>query len=368
VAMTYYGRWTYKYEEAERRGAAGMLIVHRTDQAGYPFQVLVGSNSTGQRLLPRDPKLPPPLGVRGWITDSAATSLLRQAGLDMAALRKQAESRDFRPVPTGIVADLAMASTVERVTSENVIGVVPGSDAKLGKEYVVLSSHWDHLGVGTPVNGDSIYNGAFDNASGVSTILAIARVAAATQPRSKRSLLFAFVTAEESGLLGSAFFAQSPTVPLSQIAANLNVDETNFVGPTRDVILLGLNKSSLGSTLATMLRPDGIRVMPEEHPERGSFYRSDHFSLAKAGVPAISIEAGTDVVGKPKGFGAQWLEEFNDKRYHQPSDEYRSDLDLRGSVQLGEIVLRFARRLADAPTVPTWNADAEFHRTTSPQP
>jgi Zn-dependent M28 family amino/carboxypeptidase len=368
VAMTYYGRWTYKYEEAERRGAAGMLIVHRTDQAGYPFQVLVGSNSTGQRLLPRDPKLPPPLGVRGWITDSAATSLLRQAGLDMAALRKQAESRDFRPVPTGIVADLAMASTVERVTSENVIGVVPGSDAKLGKEYVVLSSHWDHLGVGTPVNGDSIYNGAFDNASGVSTILAIARVAAATQPRPKRSLLFAFVTAEESGLLGSAFFAQSPTVPLSQIAANLNVDETNFVGPTRDVILLGLNKSSLGSTLATMLRPDGIRVMPEEHPERGSFYRSDHFSLAKAGVPAISIEAGTDVVGKPKGFGAQWLEEFNDKRYHQPSDEYRSDLDLRGSVQLGEIVLRFARRLADAPTVPTWNADAEFHRTTSPQP
>ena len=368
TAMTYYGRWTYKYEEAERRGAAGAIIVHRTDQAGYPFQVLVGSNSTGQRLLPRDPKLPPPLGVRAWITDSAATALLRQAGLDMAALRKQAESRDFRPVPTGIVADLAMASTVERVTSENVVGVVRGSDPKLGKEYVVLSSHWDHLGVGTPVNGDSIYNGAFDNASGVSTILAIARVAAATQPRPKRSLLFAFVTAEESGLLGSAYFAQSPTVPLSQIVANLNVDETNFVGPTRDVILLGLNKSSLGSTLATMLRPDGMRVMPEEHPERGSFYRSDHFSLAKAGVPAISIEAGTDVIGKPKGFGAQWLEEFNDKRYHQPSDEYRPDLDLRGSVQLGDIVLRFARRLADAPSMPTWNADAEFHRAASPQP
>jgi Zn-dependent M28 family amino/carboxypeptidase len=368
VAMTYYGRWTYKYEEAERRGAAGVLIVHRTDQAGYPFQVLVGSNSTGQRLLPRDPKLPPPVGVRGWITDSAATSLLRQAGLDMAALRKQAESRDFRPVPTGIIADLAIASTVERVNSENVIGVVRGRDPQLGKEYVALSAHWDHLGVGTPVNGDSIYNGAFDNASGVSTILAIARVAAGTQPRPQRSLLFAFVTAEESGLLGSAYFAQSPTVPLSQIAANLNVDETNFIGPTRDVILLGLNKSSLGSTLAAMLRPDGIRVMPEEHPERGSFYRSDHFSLAKAGVPAISIEAGTDVVGKPKGFGAQWLEEFNDKRYHQPSDEYRPDFDLSGSVQLGEIVLRFARRLADAPSMPTWNPGAEFHRTAPPQP
>jgi Zn-dependent M28 family amino/carboxypeptidase len=366
-AMTYYGRWTYKYEEAERRGAAGAIIVHRTDQAGYPFQVLVGSNSTGQRLLPRDPKLPPPLGVRAWITDSAATALLRQAGLDMAALRKQAESRDFRPVPTGIVADLAMASTVERVTSENVVGVVRGSDPKLGKEYVVLSSHWDHLGVGTPVNGDSIYNGAFDNASGVSTILAIARVAA-TRPRPKRSLLFAFVTAEESGLLGSAYFAQSPTVPLSQIAANLNVDEANFVGPTRDVVLLGLEKSSLGPSLAAMLRPDGIRVMPKEHPERGQFYRSDHFSLAKAGVPAVSIESGIDFVGKPKGWGEQWWEEYNDKRYHQPSDEYRPDFDLSGSVQLGEMVLRFARRLADAPAMPTWNADAEFHRTTPPQP
>ncbi|PYP81658.1 MAG: peptidase M28 [Gemmatimonadetes bacterium] len=368
VAMTYYGRWTYKYEEAERRGAAGMLIVHRTDQAGYGWQVVVGSNATEHRLLIRDPKLPPPLGVRGWITDSAATALLRQAGLDMATLRKQAESRDFRPVPTGITMDLSVASTINRVTSENVVGVVRGRDPKLSKEYVALSSHWDHLGIGTPVNGDSIYNGAFDNASGVATILAVAHSAAVTQPRPKRSLLFVFVTAEESGLLGSAFFAQSPTVPLSQIAANLNVDETNFIGPTRDVILLGLNKSSLGADLAAMLRPEGIRVMPEEHPERGSFYRSDHFSLAKAGVPAVSIESGTDVVGKPKGFGAQWLEEYNDKRYHQPSDEYRPDFDLRGSVQLGEIVHRFARRLADAPSMPTWNAGAEFHRTAPAQP
>ena len=368
VAMTYYGRWTYKYEEAERRGAAGVLIVHRTDQAGYPFQVLVGSNSTGQRLLPRDPKLPPPVGVRGWITDSAATALLKQAGLDMAALRKQAESRDFRPVPTGIVADLAIASKVERVNSENVIGIVRGRDPKLSKEYIALSAHWDHLGVGTPVNGDSIYNGAFDNASGVATILAIARSAAATQPKPKRSLLFAFVTAEESGLLGSAYFAQSPTVPLSQIAANVNVDETNFVGPTRDVVLLGLDKSSLGPSLAAMLQPEGIAVMPKEHPERGHFYRSDHFSLAKAGVPSVSIESGTGFVGKPKGWGEQWWEEYNDKRYHQPSDEYRPDFNLSGSVQLGEIVLRFARRLADAPAMPTWNANAEFHRAAAAQP
>ena len=367
-AMTYYGRWTYKFEEAERRGAAGMLIVHRTDQAGYGWQVVVGSNSTEHRLLTRDPKLPPPLGVRGWITDSAATALLGQAGLDFAALRRQAESRDFRPVPTGITMDLAVSSTITRVTSENVIGVVRGRDPRASREYVAISGHWDHLGIGTPVNGDSIYNGANDNASGVSTILAIARAAATSQPRPKRSLLFVFVTAEESGLLGSAYFAQSPPVPISRIAANLNVDAIDFLGRTRDLTVIGDTKSSLGPQLAAMLRAQGMRIEPDEHPERGYFYRSDHFSLAKAGVPAVSIDAGTDVVGRPKGWGSQKSNEYTEQRYHQPSDEYRPDLDLSGSVQLGDIVYRFARRLADAPTMPTWNADAEFRRTTSTQP
>ena len=367
-AMTYYGRWTYKFEEAERRGAAGMLIVHRTDQAGYGWQVVVGSNSTEHRLLARDPKLPPPLGVRGWITDSAATALLRQAGLDFAALRRQAESRDFRPVPTGITMDLAVSSTITRVTSENVIGVVRGRDPRLSREYVAISGHWDHLGIGTPVNGDSIYNGANDNASGVSTILAIARAAATSQPRPKRSLLFVFVTAEESGLLGSAYFAQSPPVPIARIAANLNVDAIDFLGRTRDLTVIGDTKSSLGPQLAAMIRAEGMRIEPDEHPERGYFYRSDHFSLAKAGVPAVSIDAGTDVVGRPKGWGSQKSNEYTEQRYHQPSDEYRPDLDLSGAVQLGDIVYRFARRLAEAPTMPTWNADAEFRRTTSTQP
>jgi Zn-dependent M28 family amino/carboxypeptidase len=367
VAMTYYGRWTYKYEEAERRGAAGVLIVHRTDQAGYPFQVLVGSNSTGQRLLPRDPKLPPPLGVRGWITDSAAAALLRPAGLDMAALRAQAATREFRPVPTGITMDLALASTVAHVASENVVGVVRGSDPKRSRQYVVLSAHWDHLGIGTPVNGDSIYNGAFDNASGVASVLAIARAAAA-QPKPKRSLLFLFVTAEESGLLGSAYFAQSPTVPLSQIAANLNVDETNFRGRTRDLVALGDTKSSLGPQLAAMLREQGMHLTPKEHPEAGHFYRSDHFSLAKAGVPALSIEEGLEFIGRPKEWGLQQSEDYDAHRYHQPSDEYRPDFDLSGAVQMTELVYRFARRLADESAMPTWNADAEFHRSAPTQP
>jgi len=367
VAMTYYGRWTYKYEEAERQGAAGVLIVHRTDQAGYPFQVLVGSNSTGQRLLPRDPKLPPPVGVRGWITDSAASALLRQAGLDMQALRAQAATRGFRPVATGITMDLGLASTVARTTSENVVGVVRGADPKLARQYVALSAHWDHLGIGTPVNGDSIYNGAFDNASGVASVLAIAR-AAALQPKPKRSLLFVFVTAEESGLLGSAYFAQSPTVPLSQIAANLNVDETNFNGRTRDLVALGENKSSLGPQLGALLREEGMHLTPKAHPEAGHFYRSDHFSLAKAGVPALSIEQGLDYVGRSKEWGLQQYEDYESNRYHQPSDQYRPDFDLTGALQMTDIIYRFARRVADAPAMPAWSADAEFHRSAPPQP
>jgi Zn-dependent M28 family amino/carboxypeptidase len=367
AAMTYYGRWTYKYEEAERRGAAGMLIVHQTERAGYPWQVVVGSNATEHRLLPRDPKLPAPLGVRGWITDSAATALLKQAGLDLATLRTRAATREFRPVATGIAMDLAVASTVQRVQSENVVGVVRGSDPAMSKQYVVLSAHWDHLGIGTPVNGDSIYNGAFDNASGVASVLAIARAASTAAP-TRRSLLFLFVTAEESGLLGSAFFAQSPTVPLAQVAANVNIDETNFLGRTRDLIVLGDTKSSLGPQLAAMLKPLGMRLTPKDHPEAGHFYRSDHFSLAKAGVPAVSIEAGLDFVGQPKEWGLQQSEDFTAHRYHQPSDAYRADFDLSGALQLTNLVHRFARQIANAPGLPTWNADAEFHRPTAAQP
>ena len=360
-AMTYYGRWTYKYEEAERRGAAGMLIVHTTEQAGYGWPTVVGSWAKEQRMLPRDPKLPAPLGVRGWITDSAATALLAQAGLSMADLRKRAESRDFRPVPTGIIVHTAFRNSVQRVESNNVIGVVRGSDPKARDEYVVLSAHWDHLGIGPAVNGDSIYNGALDNASGTADLLAVAR-AAAQGPKTRRSILINFVTAEESGLLGSAWFAQSPTVPIGKIVANLNVDGGNIYGRTMDLDVLGENKSSLGPMLAAMVKPMKMRLSPEDHPERGYFYRSDHFSFAKAGVPAISIGEGTDFVGRPKGWGAQQNDEYTAKRYHQPSDEYQADWDLRGAVQLSEIVLQLARQLANSNAWPTWNADAEFKR------
>lgn len=359
-AMTWYGRWPYKFEEAERHGAAGMLIVHTTERAGYPWHTVVGSWAKEQRMLPRDVRLPAPLGVRGWITDTAAASLLTQAGLNLGALREQAASRSFRPVATGITIDMRFTNRVQHLSSENVVGVLRGRDPVLARQYVAYSAHWDHLGIGPAVNGDSIYNGAMDNASGVADLLAMAR-AATERARPKRSQLFVFVTAEESGLLGSSYFAENPTVPIAQIVANLNLDGGNLLGRSRDLDVLGEKKSSLGPQLAAMVRGDGMRLSPELHPEAGSFYRSDHFSFAKAGVPAVSIGAGNDVMGRPKGWGAQRADDYTAHHYHQPSDSYRPDFDLRGAVQLSELVLRFGLQLANATGVPTWNADAEFH-------
>ena len=358
-AMTYYGRWTYKYEEAERRGAAGVLIVHTTPAAGYGWHVVVGSNSVEHRLLPRPANAPAPLAVRGWITDSAATALLAQAGLNMATLRKQAESRDFRPINTGIIIDESMQNSLQHLSANNVAGFVRGIDPKVRDEYVVYSAHWDHLGIGPAVNGDSIYNGAADNASGVATVLTIAH-AAAEGVKPRRSQLFLFVTAEESGLLGSQYFGEHPTVPAKKIVADLNVDNPPLLGRFRDLEVLGDTKSSLGPQMAAMVRREGIRIVAEAHPEAGGFYRSDHFSFAKVGIPAVDIKSGYDYVDHPAGWGKAQRDDYTAHRYHQPSDEYRPDFDLRGAAQLGEIVYRFGSTIANAETVPTWNANAEF--------
>lgn len=360
-AMTYYGRWTYKFEEAERRGALGALIVHNTDRAGYRWATVTGSWAKEQRMLPRDPKLPAPLGVRGWITGDATTSLLKQAGLDLATLRRQAESRSFRPIETGITLDLAFTNSIANLESQNVVGLIEGSDTEAKREHVMLTAHWDHLGIGPAVNRDSIYNGAEDNASGTADLLAIARQLA-QGPRPKRSVLIAFVTAEESGLLGSEFLALNPVVPTEDIVANLNVDGGNVLGETRDLTVLGDTKSSLGPQLARLIGPRDMRLSPDANPERGYFYRSDHFSLAKVGVPSASIGAGDDFVGRPREWGHQQAEEYTVKRYHQVTDEYHETWDLRGAVQLSTIVLEFTRQLANSRDWPTWNADAEFKR------
>jgi Zn-dependent M28 family amino/carboxypeptidase len=358
-AMTYYGRWTYKFEEAERRGAAGMLIVHTTEAASYPWQVVVNSWSTEQRMLARDPALPPPLGVRGWITDSAATALLAQAGLNMAQLRKQAESRSFKPVSTGIIIDASMRNTLQHLSANNVVGVVRGIDPKVRDEYVAYSAHWDHFGIGPKINGDSIYNGAVDNASGVASVLTIAH-AAAEGVKPRRSQLFVFVTAEESGLLGSAYFAEHPTVPASKIVADLNMDVVTLNGRVKDINVMGDNKSSIGPLLTRLVAPQGVRLSPDAHPEAGHFYRSDHFSFAKAGIPAVSIGGGVDYVDRPAGWGLKQEEDYTANHYHQPSDEYRADFDLRGAAELAEIVYKLGTTIGNSDTVPTWNADAEF--------
>ncbi len=360
-AMTYYGRWTYKYEEAERRGAAGALIIHTTEQAGYPWHTVVSSWTTPQRSLPRDADLPAPLAFRGWITDSAATALLGQAGLDLAALRKRAQTRDFRPVDTGIRLAVSMRNDVARMESRNVVAIRRGSDPALKDQYVVLSAHWDHFGIGPVVDGDSIYNGTLDNASGVADILAAAH-AAAVLPPTRRSLLFAFVTAEEAGLLGSEWFGRNPTVPVKSIVADLNVDGGNLLGRVRDLSVLGADKSSLGPSLERMIAADGMRIAPQEHPEQGHFYRSDHFSFARVGIPAVSIGEGSDFVDRPDGWGKAQHEDYTAHRYHQPSDSYRADFDLSGAVQLSRIVLRFGRQLADTDAWPAWSKGAEFRR------
>jgi Zn-dependent M28 family amino/carboxypeptidase len=363
-AMTYYGRWTYKFEEAERRGAVGALIVHTTERAGYPWHTVVGSWAKEQRTLPRDPTLPPPLGFRGWITDSAGQALLSQAGLDLAALTASAATRDFKPTATGIMIDASITNTVSHLKADNVLGIVRGRDPAVRDQYVVFTAHWDHLGIGPPVNGDSIYNGAEDNGSGVADVLAMARAAAAlpAASRPRRSLMFLFVTAEESGLLGSAYFAQHPTVPAGSLVANLNIDGGNLLGRVRDLTVLGQKKSSLGTSLASYASKQGVRLSPDTHPEQGHFYRSDHFSFAKVGIPAVSIGAGTDYVGRPHEWGLQQEDDYTAHRYHQPSDEYRPDFDLSGAVQLSQLVLGFGIAVADAPRMPVWSPGAEFHR------
>lgn len=358
-AMTYYGRWTYKFEEAARRGAAGMLIIHTTVEASYPWHTVVSSWTTDQYMLPRDTALPPPLGFRGWITNSAAKALLASAGLDLDTLRSRAASRDFQPVPTGVAIDVSFRNQVRRMDSRNVVGVLPGREGSRRDEYVAYSAHWDHFGIGPKVNGDSIYNGAVDNASGVSALLAVADAAARAR-RPRRSQIFIFVTAEEAGLLGSSYFAQNPTVPAAKIIADLNMDVITLDGRVRDLTVLGADKSSLGPMLSHFASRSDLRITPDDHPEAGHFYRSDHFSFAKAGIPAVSVGAGTDFVGHPEGWGTERGNDYTANRYHQPSDEYSPDFDLRGAVQIAEIVQRFGATLANSPVKPEWNEDAEF--------
>lgn len=363
-ALTYYGRWTYKYEEAARRGAAGVILLHTDQSAGYPWSVVRTSNGAWRFDIARNAGDNTPfLKIRSWVTDPTARKIMKLAGQDLDDLRTKAASRDFQPVALNLKGKINLKSEVKRVAAPNVVGILPGRDPKLRDEYVVYSAHWDHLGIGAPdKTGDTIYNGAVDNASGDASVLAIAEALAKLPPaqRPRRSSLFLFTTAEEQGLLGSEWYSKHPLVPLEKTAANVNLDSMNVLGVTHDFIPLGAERSTLKAVAEAVARERGMRVSPDARPEQGSFYRSDHFPFAKVGVPSISLKEGNDYVGHSKEWGEEQFKAYNTAHYHQPSDEYSDTWDFRGMLQEAEIAMAIGRRIADMDQMPRFNPGDEF--------
>jgi Zn-dependent M28 family amino/carboxypeptidase len=356
--LTYYGRWTYKIEEAARHGAAGILIVHTTESATYPWTA-VASSWTGEQVRLEQPQTS--LVIAGWIKDTSAAGLFAAAGQDLNALMTQAATRNFKAVPLTFGLDAAIRSAVRRSATVNVLGRWEGTGPHRA-ETILIGGHYDHFGIRTPVKGDSIYNGAEDNASGTAAVIAAAEAFVRSRVRPGRSLLFCAFGAEESGLLGSQALAARPPVPLSQIAAMLNMDVTNLHGRTRDIAVLGADQSSLGPIFARAARTEGMRVtINQEALIKGSFFRSDHFPFARAGVPALSVESGTDYVGHPAGWGSQQAEQYTEERYHQPQDEVLPWFSMIGTVQQIRVIVRTAVAVGSAPAQPTWSAKSEFH-------
>jgi len=358
-ALTYYGRWTYKFEEATRRGAAAALIIHTDATAGYGWGVVSSSPETEHPAL----KLKDGdsgLKFAGWISGEAAKKLTAQTGKTLDGLLALANSKSFRPIPLGVQVKGHFPIKLRAFDSVNVVGRVPGSDPALKSQSVLFTAHWDHLGVGAPVNGDSIYNGAQDNATGCAVLLEMARLWAALPEKPKRSAEFVFVTAEESGLLGSEYYGQHPHTPAGQIAADLNFDEFFPFGKTRDVFVTGAERTTLWPLVQRDAKRLSLKIAPDAEPGQGHYYRSDHFSLARVGIPAFSISEGADYIGKPADYGPHILKEFNEKHYHQPSDEYHEDWDFSGMEQITEFGLTLGLDIANQPSLPTWKSGDEF--------
>lgn len=360
-ALTYYGRWTYKYEEASRRGAAGVLLIHTEASAGYGWNVVRSSNTGIRYDLAGEPEFP--LRVKGWISEPAVRDALSRAGHDLDKLTRRSDERGFTAVSTGIRVRATVRSEVREVRTANVVGLLPGSDPAVADEVVVIASHYDHLGTKAGDDGETlVYHGAYDNASGVAVLLTLAEVVAAHGERPRRSLLFLSTTAEESGLLGSEWYARNPLFPLRTTAAMINVDGANLFGRTHDIGPLGADRSELGDVVRQAAEAEGMTVAPEAHPEQGMFFRQDHFPLARAGVPALAMDHGLRYEGRPDGWGEEVYREFVAQHYHQPSDAYREDFDYAGAVQQARVTLRTAWAVADGDRLPQWNAGAEFRR------
>jgi Zn-dependent M28 family amino/carboxypeptidase len=358
VAMTYYGRWTYKYQEAARQGALGALIVHETEPAGYPWSVVRGGFAGEQFALPLDPDEPRPAGMIGWVTQDLARAVLATGGLDYDALKTRAATRGFVAVATDVTVRGSVRSSVRRIETSNVAGMLRGAERP--DEYLLVTAHYDHFGIAAPVNGDSIYNGAYDNASGTALILAMARALSEMDPAPERSIVFIATGAEERGLLGAERYVQSPLFPLDRTVAAVNFDEANVWGATTDIAVMGEERSELGTYVQARAAELGLTLMPDPEPQVGSYFRSDHFPFARAGVPSLYMRHGWTYVGRPTGWGDSIRAAYNANHYHAPSDEVGADFDYAGAVQQGALALSTLLDLAADEGWPNWYEGQEF--------
>lgn len=363
-ALTYNGRWTYKYEEAARRGAAGVILIHTNESAGYGWNVVRTSNGNWRYEIARgEGDKTPFLKVKSWMTFDAAKKMLSSDGMNIDELTASAKQRGFKPLKTGLKVKLDLKSEFQTFDSPNVVGLVEGSDSKLKKEYVLYTAHWDHLGIGEPDStGDKIYNGAYDNASGVTAVIGIAEALAKMpkKERPKRSSYFLFPTAEEQGLLGAEYFAANPLVPLASIAGNVNIDGVNFFGKVTDFSALGAERSTMDAIVEEVATERKLTLEGDMRPEQGFFFRSDHFPFAKVGVPAISLRHGDNFVTPLTGEALTFFRDYTAKYYHQASDEFQEWWDTSAMMQNTEIGLAIGLKVGNAASMPRYKDIDEF--------
>ena len=358
-AMTYYGRWTYKYEIGAEKGAAGVLLVHETGPAGYRLQRRSGSKTGEQFDLVTPDKNMGRAAIEGWITLDQARKLMQMAGQDFDALKKQAATREFKPVALGVTASMTIRNALRTIESANIVAKLEGADPALKDEYVVYTAHWDHFGK----NAEGIFHGARDNASGTAALVEMARALQKASPAPKRSFLFAAVTAEEQGLLGSQYYAVTPIYPLAKTVAEINMDELNVNGRTKDLTLIGYGASDLDDYAREAAGEQGRTVHADAEPEKGYYYRSDHFNFAKQGVPALNPDSGVEFIGKPADYSQKVRDEWTEHTYHTPKDVITPEWDLTGAAEDLKLLLAVGYRVAQAAKYPEWKPGNEFKAT-----
>ena len=359
-AMTYYGRWTYKYEEAARQGAAGMLIIHDTEPAGYDWDVVRNSWAGAQFSLPVPTDQPAPPRFEGWVSQRAAAELFSAAGLSLTESIEAAASPDFEPVDLHTTATIHLDTSLRRIVSHNVVGRLRGSHATAANEYILWTAHWDHLGEDPRIEGDGIYNGALDNATGVAGLLEIAEAYASLEQPTRRSHLFMATTLEEKGLLGSAYYAANPIVPPRNTVAAINIDGLNIWGATKDITVIGLGNSQLDDILRRALEPSARSLSPDPEPTKGFYYRSDHFPIAKIGIPALYTDAGVRFLDQPEGYSGLVRRQYTTLHYHRPSDEFDPTWNLAGAEADLRALFAVGFELSEGTDWPTWSAGSEF--------